>query len=73
MSDKKTNTVSLVGFILSLLFFIPFSGIAAFILGLIGIGQIKERDEAGNGFAVTATVIGSLSLLFWFFAVIGSL
>ena len=73
MANQKTNVVSLVGFILSLMFFIPFSGVASFILGIIGMNQISERKEAGKGFAVTAIVIGSLSLLFWFFAIIGSI
>jgi hypothetical protein len=70
--ENKTNTLAIISFIASLLFFIPLTGIAGFIMGIISLSQINESGERGRGMAITSIVLGALSLMFWFFAVIGS-
>jgi hypothetical protein len=50
---KKTNTLAIVGFILS--FVVPLAGL---VLGIIALTQInKNPDEGGKGLAIAAIVI----------------
>jgi hypothetical protein len=71
MAKKGTNTLAIISFVAVMLFFIPLSGVAGFIMGIISLGQIKESKEEGKGLAITAVVLGSFSVLFWFFYIIG--
>jgi peptidyl-prolyl cis-trans isomerase B (cyclophilin B) len=71
MAEKKTNTLAIISFVAVMLFFVPLSGIAGFIMGIISLGQINESGEKGRGMAITAVVLGSFSVLFWFFYLIG--
>ena len=54
---QKTNSMAIVGFILSFFF-----AIVGAILGFIALGQIKKSNgtEGGKGLAVAAVVIGLL-------------
>ncbi len=63
--EKKTNTLAIISFIAVMLFFVPLSGVAGFIMGIISLEQIKEKGESGKGLAVTSIVLGSLSIAFW--------
>lgn len=40
-----------------------FSAIAAFVLGLVSIRQIRDRGEGGRGMAIAGTVLGGLGIL----------
>lgn len=57
-APKKTNTMAIVGFILSFFF-----ALVGAILGFIALGQIKNSNgaEGGKGLAVAAVIIGLLS------------
>lgn len=71
--EKKINTLAIIAFVLSLLFFIPLTGIAGFIVGIISVGQINQSGERGRGMAITAIVLGALGLGFWFLAIMGNM
>ena len=58
--ERPFNILSVVGFVLSLLGL----SIIAIILGHIGLGQVKSRNERGRGFAIAALIIGYVSLAF---------
>ena len=57
-APKKTNTMAIVGFILSFFF-----ALVGAILGFIALGQIKNSNgaEGGKGLAIAAVIIGLLS------------
>ena len=56
---KPTNTMALVGFILSLAgFVVGVTAIPGIVLGHIGLHQIKRTGEAGHGLGVAALIIG---------------
>ncbi len=57
--SPKTNTLAIVGFILS--FIVPIVGL---ILSIIGKKQIKATGEGGNGLATAGIVISSIDLGF---------
>jgi hypothetical protein len=38
-------------------------GVAAFIMGIMGLRQIKKRKQKGKGFAITGIAIGALYVL----------
>lgn len=54
---KKTNTLSIIGFIVSI-----FSILFGTIICLIALSQIKERKEAGKGFAIGGILINLLKI-----------
>ena len=58
MASQKTNTLAIVGFILSFL-----CGLAGIIMGIIARNQIKQRGEKGDGLAIAAIVIGIANML----------
>jgi len=64
MDDRKTETLGLIGFILSFLGMIPLIGIPfavlAIIFGTIGIKKIRRNPKKykGKGFAIASIVIG---------------
>lgn len=71
-APKKDNMPSLIGFILSMIaFFMPEGliwlelviGVASLVLGIIGVRQIGSGKGKGKGFAITAIVIGSLTII----------
>ena len=49
---QKTNTLAIVGFILS--FFVTVAGI---IVSVIALRQIKQTGEAGHGFALAGLML----------------
>lgn len=58
---KKTNSMCLVGFILS--FFFSFIG---FVVSCIGLSQVKKNpNETGKGFAVAGIVLGLLGTIIY--------
>jgi hypothetical protein len=56
----KTNTLAIVGFILS--FFVTVAGI---IVSVIALRQIKQTGEGGHGFALAGLIIGIVGTVFW--------
>jgi uncharacterized membrane protein len=55
---KKTNTLTIIGFILA--FFFPLVGL---ILCIIGLQQIKKRKEKGRELAIAGIIISSVFML----------
>ena len=58
MNNKKTNTLSIIGFIVSI-----FSLIFGTIICLISLSQIKETNEKGKGFALGGILINVLKVM----------
>ena len=59
--QSKTNTMAIVGFILSLVC-CGFGFIGAILSG-IALGQIKQSGENGKGLAIAGLVVGILSTI----------
>jgi hypothetical protein len=57
---QKTNTLAIVGFILS--FFVTVAGI---IVSVIALRQIKQTGEGGHGFALAGLIIGIVGTVIW--------
>ena len=57
---QKTNTLAIVGFVLS--FFFSFVG---GILGIVALGQINKSNdmESGKGLAIAAIIIGFIPIV----------
>ena len=68
--EIKINTLSIIGFVISLislfLNFFGIVGIGAVIVSVIALMQIKEKNENGKGFALTGVIVGSVSVLYAF-------
>lgn len=60
VEGRKYNKSAIIGLVFSILaiFGIGLSGIAGFILGIVGLVQIKHTREKGKGFAIAAVTIG---------------
>lgn len=71
---KPTNTMALVGFILSLAGFVTgITAIPGIVLGHIGLHQIKRTGEAGHGLGVAALIIGYIQVGLWFLAAVAGI
>lgn len=55
---ERTNTLAIVGFILSFLF--PLAGL---IISIIALNQIKASGENGKGFAIAGIVISAVFMV----------
>lgn len=54
------------GFFFSIMFCLPvLSGLAAVILGTLGLLQIRRKEAIGRPVAIAAIVIGAISILLW--------
>ncbi|WP_234371246.1 DUF1707 and DUF4190 domain-containing protein [Streptomyces sp. XY431] len=65
--QRRTNAVAVTSLVLGLLC-VPTGGllgVPAVITGHIGRRQVAERNEDGDGMAVTGIVFGWLSIAFW--------
>ncbi len=58
----KTNTLSIVALVLSILWI----SLPAVVCGHIAMGQIKSRGEGGRGLAVASLIIGYVGILLGF-------
>ena len=58
---------AIAGIVFGMWCFGPLPGIAALIMGLLALSQIKKTPEkvGGKPFAVAGVVIGSITLLFY--------
>ena len=56
---KPTNTIAIVGFVLSLLQF----GIISLILSIVGLSRSKEINGEGKGFAIAGIIISVLHII----------
>lgn len=72
--NKKTSSknsdsyypLSIISFVISLLFFIPFIQIVSLILGIIALVKISKNDKLkGKGFAISAIIISLLILIIY--------
>ena len=59
-SNTEYNTLSILAFIFSFIFF-P----VGFILGIVSLSHISKTHERGKGLAIAAIIIGSLFLIFF--------
>lgn len=64
VTPATTNGTAIAGLILA--FFLPLIGL---ILSIVGLSQIKKRNQKGHGIAVAGIVISSIGCLFWVFVV----
>ena len=60
VGKKKYNKSAIIGLILSIIavFGVGLAGIAGFILGIVGLTQIKHTHEKGKGLAIAAIIVG---------------
>jgi hypothetical protein len=71
--------VGILGLVVGLFCFGPIPGIAALVLGLVALSQIKKAPDRNGGrpFAIVGVITGSLSILFYglfiIIAIIGNL
>ena len=61
----KTNTLAIVGFILS--FFVTVAGL---VVSIIALRQIKQTGEGGHGLALAGVIIGAVFTAFWIIYII---
>lgn len=57
--SQKTNTMAIVGFVLSFIF-----SIAGLIVSIIAMNQIKQTGEGGRGLALAGVIISAISIAF---------
>lgn len=65
--EKNLNTMAVVGFISSLIFFLPFTDLAGLMISIVGLKNVAKKDEGGSGLAIAGIVISSLRLAFSIF------
>jgi uncharacterized membrane protein len=71
---QQTNTMALIGFILSLAgFVVGITAIPGIVLGHIGLHQIKRTGEQGHGLGVAALIIGYIQVGLWFLAAVAGI
>ncbi|MGA1837552.1 DUF4190 domain-containing protein [Herbiconiux sp. 11R-BC] len=63
---QKTNVLSIVALVLSILSF----NIIAVIIGAIALSQIKKTGESGRGLAIAGIIIGAIGVIFWIIIII---
>lgn len=66
-SEQKYNKLAVTGLVLSIIaiFGVGLAGIAGFILGIVGLVQIRHTHEKGKGLAIAAVIVGFI----WSFVV----
>jgi hypothetical protein len=64
---RPTNTLAIIGFVCSFVF-----GPAGVVVGIMARQQIRQRQEGGDGLALAAIIIGSVSTVFLFLYCLGS-
>ncbi len=55
--------LSIIAFVLSMLFFVPFAPIAGIILGIIAVAKAKNKEDL-KGLAIAAIIIGAILMIF---------
>lgn len=61
--NNNPNYEAVFGFVISLLFFLPFSGIISIILSIIGINKAKKCNDKGRKFAIVGIIMGLIKIL----------
>lgn len=59
----KTNVLAIISLIAGILWFFWLGSIVALVCGLLALGQIRTRGEAGRGIAIAGIVLAGLGLL----------
>ena len=54
------KAISIVAFIISLLFFVPFAPVIGLVLGIIALVKSKKDPTISKGFSIAAIVLGTL-------------
>jgi hypothetical protein len=66
ISKPRTSVAAIISLICGLLGCIPFvTGLAAVILGIVGIKKTKDPMVKGRGLAIAGLVLGGLSIAGW--------
>ena len=75
--QNRTNSLALVGFILSIVFSLFTCGllsIVGLVLSIVGLTEINKTGEKGKGFAIAGIIISAISIgLIIFFILLASL
>ena len=60
VDERKYNKPAIIGLVLSIIaiFGVGLAGIVGFILGVVGLVQIKHTHEKGKGLAIAAIIVG---------------
>lgn len=61
----KTNTLAVVGFILSFFFALP-----GLICSIMGLKQCNQTHEGGKGLAIAGIVLSAVSMFIYFIVII---
>lgn len=73
-SNNKINSLSLAGFITSIIsLFLNFWGIVGIVgvvLSSVGLAQINSKKERGSGLAISGIMIGVFSILYAFYIIV---
>lgn len=62
----KTNTMAIVGLVLSL---VCFGGLPSLICSIVGLSQCRQRNEKGSGLAIAGIIISIVMMIFSMIAV----
>ena len=82
VEEVPTNGLAIAGFICSLIFFVPLTGLVGLILSIVGLNQINKDGTEGKGFAIAGiaiaavrifAVIITLAILFFIFGTIAAI
>ena len=70
---KKHSTLAIISLILSVVIFIPLTGLAGLIVGIIALVKISknEKELKGKGLAIAGTIIGGIRTILLPFVIIG--
>jgi Domain of unknown function (DUF4190) len=64
--SPRTSAAAIASLVCGLLGCVPFvTGLAALILGIVGIKKTKDKMVTGRGMAITGLVLGGLSIAGW--------
>ncbi len=73
LQAKTYNTLAIVSLFLSLLIFIPLTGLAGLVVGIIALAKISKckKELTGQGLAIAGTIIGGIRTVLLLVLVIG--
>lgn len=72
MNEERTNSLAVFSFVMTMLFFIPLTGVVGFITGMVALYQINRNGEKGRGLAITSITLGAIGTTFWLLFAIGA-
>jgi len=73
-APQRTNGAAIASLVCGILGCIPWlTGLAAVILGIVGLRKTKDPQVGGKGMAIAGLILGGISIVAWtlYFAVVG--